>query len=81
MEKNELFGILFKTVPLYSEEHLDVIIQTMDTKEALYLAVQALTYSHSKGTFTLGESEIVSKIVRTLSKISEEEKSKEITGE
>lgn len=81
MENTELFGVLFKTIPLYSEEHLDLIIETMDTKEALYLAVQALTHSHSQGTFTLGESEIISKVVRILSKISEEEKSKKIEEE
>ena len=81
MKNEELFGQLFKTIPLYSEEHLEMIIETMDTKEALYLAVQALTYSHSKGTFTLGESEIVSKVVRTLSRVSEEKKSPETTEE
>ena len=81
MKNEELFGQLFKTIPIYSEEHLEMIIQTMDAKEALYLAVQALTYSHKQGTFTLGESEIVSKVVRTLSRISEEEKKSETTEE
>jgi hypothetical protein len=81
MKNEELFGQLFKTIPLYSEEHLEMIIQTMDAKEALYLAVQALTYSHKQGTFTLGESEIVSKVVRILSRISEEEKTSETTEE
>jgi hypothetical protein len=81
MKNEELFGQLFKVIPLYSEEHLEMIIQSMDAKEALYLAVQALTYSHKQGTFTLGESEIVSKVVRILSNISEKESSTEITEE
>jgi hypothetical protein len=68
MGDNEIFGTLFKTVPLYSEEHLEMIIETMDSEQANYLAVQALVHSFNSGVFTLGESEIVSKIVRTLSK-------------
>ncbi len=68
MESKELFGTLFKTVPLYSEEHLEMIIEAMDSEQANYLAVQALVHSFNSGIFTLGEAEIVSKIVRILSK-------------
>ena len=36
-EDTKLFGKLFNTIPLTSEEHLDVIIQTMTKESALYI--------------------------------------------
>jgi hypothetical protein len=77
MESGQLFGNLFNTVPLYSEEHLEMILDTMTESEAKYFAIQALVYSFKSGTFTLGESEVVSKVVRILSKNTEEQTQEE----
>ena len=77
MENNQLFGTLFNTIPLYSEEHLEMILDTMTESEAKYFAIQALVHSFKSGTFTLGESEVVSKVVRILSKNTEEQTQEE----
>ena len=79
MENNQLFGTLFNTIPLYSEEHLEMILDSMSESEAKYFAVQALTHSFKTGSFTLGESEVVSKVVRILSKNPETKNSFEET--
>ena len=67
MEEEKIFGKLFDTVPLLSENHLDVLLQTMDKESSIYFLVQAVKYAYHQGTFTLAEAEIISKSIRTLS--------------
>ena len=71
MEEQKLFGKLFNTIPLLSEDHLDVLLQTMDKDSSLYLLIQSVKYAHESGVYSLGESEVISKCIRTLSKIEE----------
>lgn len=71
MEEQQLFGRLFNSVPLLSEDHLDVLLQTMDREHSIYFLVQAVKYAHETGTFSLGESEVISKCIRVLSKKEE----------
>ena len=72
--EEELFGKLFNTVPLMDENHLDLILSTIDKKTANYLLVQAVTHAYHSGVYSLGESEVISKCIRTLSKNDEEQK-------
>ena len=67
MEEEKIFGKLFDTVPLLSENHLDVLLQTMDKESSIYFLVQAVKYAFHQGTYTLAEVEIISKSIRTLS--------------
>ena len=48
---------------------MDVLLQTMDKDSSLYLLIQAVKYAHESGVYSLGESEVISKCIRTLSKI------------
>ena len=64
-QQNELFGNLFGTINLLSEEHLDAILMSMNKDLALYYLVES---AHKRGSFTIGESEVISKAIRTLSK-------------
>ena len=68
MEEQELFGKLFNSIPLLNEDHLDVLLQTMDREHSIYLLVQAVKYAHESGAYSLGESEVISKCIRILSK-------------
>lgn len=69
MESNEeLFGKLFNTIPLYSEEHLENILLVMDKENASYLLVQAVKKAFDTGIYSLGESEIISKAIRVLNR-------------
>jgi hypothetical protein len=69
MEEQKIFGKLFNTIPLLSEDHLEVLLQSMEKDSATYLLIQAVKYGHESGVYSLGESEVISKCIRTLSKI------------
>lgn len=71
MEEN-IFGVLFETIKLENENHLEAIIQSMDKNSANYIITQALSYAYRRGAFSLGESEVVSKALRVLNKTEEE---------
>ena len=71
-EQQELFGKLFNTIPLYTESHLDVMIDTMDKEQSIYYLIQAVSHAYHSGLYTIGESEIISKAIRTISKKEEE---------
>lgn len=68
MNEEKLFGQLFNTIPLLTENHLDTLLETLDRDHAIYLLVQAVKYAHTQGVYSLGESEIISKSIRILSK-------------
>lgn len=70
-QEQELFGKLFNTVPLYNEEHLDILLKTMDKESATYLLIQAVKLAYHSGTYSIGETEVISKAIRTLSKKEE----------
>ncbi len=65
--ENKQFGILFDSINLISEEHLDIILSTMDREHAIYYLVESVKAAHKRGAFTIGESEILSKSIRVIS--------------
>ena len=67
-QEQELFGKLFNSIPLYTESHLDVMIDTMDKEQSIYYLIQAVSHAYHSGLYTIGESEIISKAIRTISK-------------
>lgn len=71
-EQQELFGKLFNSIPLYTESHLDVMIDTMDKEQSIYYLIQAVSHAYHSGLYTIGESEIISKAIRKISKKEEE---------
>ena len=75
-QEQELFGKLFNSIPLYNESHLDAIIDSMDKDQSTYYLIQAVSHAYHSGVFTIGEAEIISKAIRTVSK-KEVEKEKE----
>jgi hypothetical protein len=66
--KEELYGNLFGTINLLNEDHLDLILSTMTKDYSIYYLVEAVKSAHKRGAFTIGESEIISKSIRVLSK-------------
>jgi hypothetical protein len=75
-QEQELFGKLFNSIPLYNESHLDAILDSMDKDQSIYYLIQAVSHAYHSGVYTIGESEIISKAIRTVTK-KEEEKEKE----
>ena len=67
-ENKELFGNLFGTIDLLSEDHLEVILSTMDKDNSLYYLIESIKVAHKRGAFTIGEMEVISKAIRTVSR-------------
>lgn len=67
-EQSEIYGNLFGTITLLTEEHLDVLLASMDKNHSIYYLVEAVKAAHKRGAFTIGESEIISKSIRVLTK-------------
>ena len=74
-EEQKPFGKLFNTIELSSEEHLDMILQTMNKDNANYIVIQALKFAYHTGIFSMGETEVLSKCIRVISKQETENKS------
>ena len=66
MENKETLTKLFASIPIYNEEHIDVILTTMSKEDAIFILTRASIYAYDKGIFNLGESEVLSKAIRTL---------------
>lgn len=66
MEEQNLYGQLFGKIPLFTKEHLETIINTVDRERAIYYLIQAVGHAYDSGAFTLGECEILSKSIRIL---------------
>ena len=66
--ENKLFGNLFGTIDLISEEHLEIILSTMDSEHSIYYLIESVKAAHKRGAFTIGEMEVISKAIRTVSR-------------
>ena len=72
MEKeNSNYGNLFGTIDLISEEHLDAILMSIDNDHAIYYLIESVKCAYKRGSFTIGECDIISKTIRVLSKTEE----------
>lgn len=72
MEEKEIFGKLFNSVPLLTENHLDTLLETLDNERSTYLLIQAVKHAYHSGVYSIGESEVISKCIRVLSKTNDE---------
>lgn len=68
MEEQQIFGKLFNRIPLLNENHIDILLQTMDKETSIYYLTQAISYAYDAGIFSIGEVEILSKAIRMSNK-------------
>jgi hypothetical protein len=68
MEEKELLAILFGRLEISTEEQLETILQTMNTEVATVFLIHATKYAYERGIYNIGETEVISKCIRTLSK-------------
>jgi len=73
MEEPQLFGKLFESIPIHSEEHLEVILETMDKEHGIYYLTQAVRYAYQSGIYSMGECEVISKSIRLTTKKEKED--------
>ncbi len=71
MEEEKLYGKLFNTIPLYNEEHLELLLESLDREYSIQLLIQAVKLAFHQNIYTLGECEVLSKSIRVLSRIEE----------
>jgi hypothetical protein len=67
-QENTNYGNLFGAITLLNEEHVEAILSTMDEEHAIFYLIESVKYAHKKGCFTIGETEVLSKSIRTLLK-------------
>jgi hypothetical protein len=67
-EEVKTFGTLFDNLNYESPEVIDKLIDDMSEKEIKYLTILALKSAFNRNSYSLIESEIVSKIIRNFSK-------------
>jgi hypothetical protein len=67
-QENEKYGNLFGSIDLLSEDHLEIILSTMDSETALYYIIESVKSAHRKGAYSIGETEVISKAIRVLIK-------------
>jgi hypothetical protein len=72
-QQQELFGKLFESIPIHSEEHLEVILNTLDKEHGIYYLTQAVKYAYQSGIFSIGECEVISKSIRIVTKKEKED--------
>jgi hypothetical protein len=68
MEEKELLAILFGRLEISTEEQLETILQTMNTEVATVFLIHATKYAYERGIYNIGETEVISKCIRILSK-------------
>jgi hypothetical protein len=66
--ENKVFGNLFNSIDLVNENHLDAILETMDRSHSLIYLVEAVKAAHERNAFTIGETEVISRAIRVLSR-------------
>ena len=66
--ENKTYGTIFNDVNLMSEEHLQLIIDTLDHNSSKYFLIKGITSAYQRGAFTMGEVEVLSKSIRIISK-------------
>jgi len=71
-QQQELFGKLFNSIPLYNEEHLDTLLDTMNKDTSIYYLIQAIKFAYESGVYSMGECEVISKAIRISSKKEKE---------
>jgi hypothetical protein len=66
--ENKVYGNLFNSIDLINENHLEVILETMDKSHALVYIIESVKAAHERGAYTIGETEVISKAIRIISR-------------
>ena len=66
-ESNHPLAVLFGRLEISTEEQLETILQTMNTEVATVFLIHAVKHAYERGTYNIGETEVISKCIRILS--------------
>jgi hypothetical protein len=65
-KKDEILGEIFNSITYNSNEDLNSLIDNITPEQLVFFTNLALTAAFQRGSFTIVETEIVSKIIRSL---------------
>ena len=65
-QQKQPIAFLFEDVALYKPEDIDNLIDTLTEEQAKFMLIRAVQMAYKNGLYSLTESEIVSKSLRTL---------------
>ena len=66
--EDQLYGKLFNSIPLHNQDHIDILLDSLNKDASIHILIHAVKYAHESNIFTLGESEVLSKAIRILTK-------------
>ena len=66
--EDQLYGKLFNSIPLHNQDHIDILLDSLNKDTSIHILIHAVKYAHESNIFTLGESEVLSKAIRILTK-------------
>ena len=69
-ESNQPLAVLFGRLEIQTEEQLETILQTLNSEIATVFLIHAIKYAYERGIYNIGETEVISKCIRILSKES-----------
>jgi hypothetical protein len=64
--EKEPLGYLFESIAYESPTNVEELIDTMSVEQSYYIITEAIHMAYSKKIFSLQESEILSKALRTI---------------
>jgi hypothetical protein len=67
--EEDIYGKLFNSVPLLTENHLETLLETLDKERSTYLLIQAVKYAYHSGIYSIGETEVISKCIRVMNQV------------
>jgi len=68
MENEQLLAVLFGRLEIQTEEQLDTLLQTLTPEIATVFLIHAVKHAYERGVYNIGETEVISKCIRLLSK-------------
>jgi len=68
MNMEEQGEFLFDSIRYKSPEDVEKFVESMDSIQSFYVLTKAIEMGHTRGVYSLQESEILSKAIRVLTK-------------
>jgi hypothetical protein len=65
-QEKQPIGYLFEEVAIYNPEDIDNLIDGLTEEQAKFMLIRAVQMAYKNGLYSLTESELISKSLRTL---------------
>lgn len=65
-------NVLLGTISYNTDKDLDAFLEKLDVNQAIFALIASANYSQAKGVYSLAESELISKAIKTIKNMSNE---------